>query len=432
MNSYRLYLVFIVSHFLHIPARIPVLGAIHLDLILVLLITATLFGKRAKNETSLIEKNPVEKYLRVLVIYIVISLPFVEWPGSVIHNSEEFIKAIVFFYFTVSVIDTESKLKGLMTVFLGTQIFRVYEPLYLHITEGYWGSYASMANWEFLARLAGSPNDVINPNGLAFVIVTVIPLLHFLCLRNTTRMKFLYLASLPGLLYALILTSSRSGYVALFVVMIFIFLKTERKTFFIVMATVAGTGALSVMDANQLDRLHSIYQSDTKNSSTAEGRIDGIKSDFLVALSRPIVGHGLGTSAEANYNEAGKDQLSHNLYTQLLQELGLVGAIIFLLFLKNIFVNFYRISRADCREPDEGNYLSNLTDGMQVWLYMNLVFSLVSYGLSSYEWYFFGGLSVVIFKLAVKSENKTSAIPGRKRSSVGMNHDRAKKHRPLV
>jgi hypothetical protein len=36
---------------------------------------------------------------------------------------------------------------------------------------------------------------------------------------------------------------------------------------------------------------------------------------------------------------------------------------------------------------------------MEVWLAMNVVFSLVSYGLSSYEWYLFGGLSVVLRRL---------------------------------
>jgi hypothetical protein len=39
---------------------------------------------------------------------------------------------------------------------------------------------------------------------------------------------------------------------------------------------------------------------------------------------------------------------------------------------------------------------------MQVWLAMNIVFSFASYGLSSYEWYLFGGLSVVLQQLASK------------------------------
>ena len=43
----------------------------------------------------------------------------------------------------------------------------------------------------------------------------------------------------------------------------------------------------------------------------------------------------------------------------------------------------------------EEGYLVYLVNSMQVWLFMNLIFSFASYGLSSYEWYLFGGLSVV-------------------------------------
>ena len=41
-----------------------------------------------------------------------------------------------------------------------------------------------------------------------------------------------------------------------------------------------------------------------------------------------------------------------------------------------------------------------MIDAMQVWLVMNVVFSFASYGLSSYEWYLFGGLSVVLQRIA--------------------------------
>src|SRR5690606_42071421 len=42
--------------------------------------------------------------------------------------------------FTALTIDTEKRLKWFIAVFVFCQIFRVLEPLYLNITQGYWGS----------------------------------------------------------------------------------------------------------------------------------------------------------------------------------------------------------------------------------------------------------------------------------------------------
>ena len=47
-------------------------------------------------------------------------------------------------------------------------------------------------------------------------------------------------------------------------------------------------------------------------------------------------------------------------------------------------------------------YLVRLVDAMQTWLLMNTLFSFASYGLSSYEWYLFAGLSVVVRRMALQ------------------------------
>jgi hypothetical protein len=46
---------------------------------------------------------------------------------------------------------------------------------------------------------------------------------------------------------------------------------------------------------------------------------------------------------------------------------------------------------------------------MQVWLVMNLVESFASYGLSSYEWYLFAGLSIVMQR--IRSQQNSDVAP---------------------
>jgi hypothetical protein len=84
----------------------------------------------------------------------------------------------------------------------------------------------------------------------------------------------------------------------------------------------------------------------------------------------------------------------------VLQELGFVGLAIFLLFLKAILTATAELRRAYA-DANTAKFLPRLVDAMQVWLWLNLLFSLASYGLSSYEWYLLGGLSLAMRRLAM-------------------------------
>ena len=61
------------------------------------------------------------------------------------------------------------------------------------------------------------------------------------------------------------------------------------------------------------------------------------------------------------------------------------------------------------------SYLMRVANAMVVWLLMNIFFSFASYGLSSYEWYLFAGLSVVTKRLAEARSTSpvatSSAVP---------------------
>lgn len=408
--GFNLYLFFMVSWFLHFGRRFPVWGQLRLDLVIVILlimVCVVVYGKRQGDNLT---GNKAWRYLRYLVIFVFFTIPFVEWPGSVVKlGLENFVKAVVFFYFTVILANTQGRLRKLVLVFILCQLFRVAEPLYLHITEGYWGSQASMwgdEGMEMMNRLAGSRYDVINPNGLAFVIVFTLPLLHFLGYTSRSY-RLLYLISLPFLIYALILTGSRSGLVALFVVVLGILAKARHKSLVVAIILCGAIVALPRLDADLKDRYLSIVSSDTKNAATAEGRLTGIERDLRVALRKPIVGHGLGTSIEATFHATGTSLRSHNLYAEIMQEIGFVGLFIFLGFMIAIARNL--IDNRQRMQARGDTYILLLNQAVLLQYIMNTVFSLFSYGLSSYAWYLLAGLSVNISLLAAQEKTEQSA-----------------------
>lgn len=387
----NLYFLFIISWFLHLGTRIPPLGAARIDLLLVLILFFLSLNKR-NNYTDI----KTSKIILFLVFYIIATVPLVQWPGSVLKfGIGNFIKAIVFYFFTIKFIDTEERLKRFLHVFIACMCFRVLEPLYLNLTSGYWGEAAYMQG-EFMQRLAGAPSDIIGANGLAFVILIIFPFLYYL---SFVAKKYLFISVILffPLVYALTLTGSRSGMLGFIIFLIFLILKSKKKIILSCLGLVVMAVIFINLSPDQQDRYLSIVDSSKKNAATSEGRVEGVKADFQVAMHRPLFGHGLGTSREANFNIGGKNQISHNLYAETAQEIGFVGLFIFLLYITSIIGNYTKTLNIMRSSATTGSrFLFEVNNSLFVWLGVNLFFSMASYGLSSFEWYLFGGISVAL------------------------------------
>jgi O-antigen ligase len=398
--AFRLYILFMFSWFLHLPTRFEALGAVRADLLLVTLIFGLILAGQDDSDQIKMDQR-TGKALWVLVVYAFVTIPLVEWPGSVLKiGFPNFFKAFVFYYFTSKLVTTEKKLRQVLVVFLCCQTLRVLEPLYLHVTIGYWGSKAHTSAWEAFDRLSGAPSDTVNPNGLAAIALTVIPLLHYLTAGKVLG-RLLYISVLPMLLWALVLTASRSGMVGLAGIFGLVWLKSRHK---ILLAAVVATAVVLVtphLSADLSDRYLSLVKKDTKNAVTANERYDGMWINLQVAMKRPLFGYGLGTSEEANWNFGGLDLPAHNLYLEVAQELGFIGLAMFVTFVCLLLGGLRAAAAALKRSKAPLPILLRLVPALQVFLGMNILFSLASYGLSQYDWYFTAGLTDVVTRLLV-------------------------------
>ena len=406
--TFFLYLYFLLDFFLRFSVRVPAYGMIRPTLLLVLALTALLVLQKEKLKGW--TKDPVIQGILVFVGYLILSLALVEWPGSVIRNNlPDFVKAVVFLFFTALIVDSEKRLKVFLIVFVGCQLVRVVEPLFLNITQGYWGDRAHLGGGEFTNRLAGAPADVINPNELGFVIVTIIPFLHYLVWPGRFKAKLFYLAVMPALLYALILTQSRGAFLALLVVAWMIFKESNRKMALIVLAIAIGIAGWSVMSSEQKDRYLSLVgMSESANTASAQGRFRGMLNEFDLAMSRPIVGHGLGTTPEAKVNVLGsRSQAAHNFYAEILIETGILGFMLFMRFLMKVYGKFRNNRKIlENAESDSGlSFYRRLNQALIAVFWMYVVYSTNYWGLSQYYWYLFAGLTIVLSRLLPKQLN---------------------------
>lgn len=393
--AFFLFMLYMVSFFIRLPARLSILGAVRFDMLLVAAIFILILLSKYKSK----DPSSISRYIIYIFVWSILTLPFASWPGTVLGSGvPDLIKATIFFYFTFKLVLNEKRLKIAVYVFLFCNTFRVLEPLILNQLYDYWGSKTSFG-WDQVNRLSGGPYDVINANGLAFVIACILPFYHYLFGGGNFRRKLVYWILAPVLLYTMTLTLSRSGLLAVGIIYGVIFLKSKKKLILASLGMAVIIVGFSTLNEVQRDRYLSIFSSDAKSSSSAEGRLSGLERDLGVALIKPVSGHGLGTSREANWNFAGSDQPSHNLWLEVFQELGLVGLVIFFLYTKEIYTRFKQTHKTINTSAEASAFMRSCLIAMQVWLVMNILFSFASYGLTSYEWYLFGGFSAVIARM---------------------------------
>jgi hypothetical protein len=413
--AFYLFCAFLITYFGRFTRRVPLLGALHFDLLfgLITLVAVVMGAQRRDRRTRQVTPrgdawtrlDPIAKRLWILFAYVIVTLPLVQWPGSVVHNLETWIKSVLFFVFVVATVDTTRKLKVLLAIYAATQVWRILEPLYMHVAWGYWGGYASIGNWEYIDRLSGSPYDIINPNGIGFVVVMTLPLLHFLVKPDTTVRRIIWAAIAIAMCYALVLSASRSGFLALVFLCLFAIWRSKHRAGWLLAGVAGAIVALSLMTALQRERYVSIWSPDAPGHGTAQGRITAVIEDFEVSLRRPLFGHGLGTSLEANAHYRGEDMPSHDLYTETAMELGYVGLILVLALIWSFLRTCWtaqQVVRATPMADERLRFLHDVASSLVVVVAVDLFFSFASYGLSEPYWYLIGGIAVVTTRLAVK------------------------------
>jgi O-antigen ligase len=407
---------FTISYFLHLTSRFQVLGQLRFDLILGAISLGAIILRQKGNVLRLEEATA--KRLNLFLLYIFLSLPLVTWPGSVFKlHLVPWIKVALFYVLVVGAVRTEKQLSLIIVVFLCCQVFRIFEPLHLHVTSGYWGDIAYSQTGGYMTglnRLSGAPHDIVNPNQLAWVIVSTIPFLFYLLWPWGLKGKLLSAALLLPSTKALLLTGSRSGLLSLGAVIFgIIWLSKNRgRNLLVSVILLLPITLLMVcqLAPDMKTRYLSIIDSSVTGADTAKGRVDALIEQLGSIRNNPLFGNGLGTSRETNWNViGGSSQITHNLYIETLQEVGIVGLALFILYIASIIKSL----RYSMRLLLEKGYTSNdwlfrLASALLVWVFMDLFYSLSCFGLTSWEWYFFGGTATACCALSKERQQVLS------------------------
>jgi len=375
-------------------ARFDFIGAIRLEKILVILAWLTLFlsGKMQAKFDSISGL--------VVLFFFWLMLSFLLSPYGDYYLARHWVgnywKLLVIYFLLLFAINDEKDIKLLITGYL--IVIALYQMhSWMDFLRG--GSYVYQQG---IKRMVGIWTGGIGAaNYYGMISMLSLPFAYFVFnITESKRVKKL-LIFYAGMTFASVFFSGTRG--ALLGVLVFVFLsmKSFKQVFksLLLLLTLVSVAYFALPDYLQYRYFGMIVEkkydfeiderADEISKTSAEDRMMGLYDGWDLALLRPALGYGPGTSPEARkevneelrYDRELNLQM-HNLYGQILAESGFVG---FFIFMMTIMVYLLRLRRLDL--PQEDNVSLQIRTFLQTVILLYLYYGMISHTLYKYYWF---------------------------------------------
>ncbi|MBM4439384.1 MAG: O-antigen ligase family protein [Candidatus Rokubacteria bacterium] len=347
------------------------------------------------------------KWVLVLAVIGVLSIPAGYWPGGSVNvYTELFGKSIAIFILIANVVDTQERFRIFVGSMIGWGAFTAINAVGNYLTGRLDPTGQRIAGYE--SPLAVNPNDLaLTMNILIGLAIGLLPVLR-------SRGKRLLLIAGMGIMVAGVIVSfSRSGFVTLGVVGAFWAARRLRERGGRALPSIALVVLVVVLavPAGYSDRLATIVHTEADTTGSADERWQTMMTAVHLIAERPVLGYGLGNNLHVSVDRGGLSREAHNAYLKLGAELGVAALVVYVLFLFSS-IGAARAVRKFFRAREDGWELGRLAGGVELALIAFAVgafFSPVPYHFYAY---YPAGLAVAIFAIAAR----VPASPARRRA----------------
>lgn len=254
-----------------------------------------------------------------------LSIPFAISPAEAWSTfNDTFIRCIVIFIVMINTVRTQARLKALLflvfvvSIWLSVGAINDYR-MGLTTVEGY--------------RIAGRGSGIFgNANDMALHLVTIVPIAVALFFGTRSLARKVVLGACAALMMAaIVLTYSRGGSIGLVVALGFLAWKIGRDRRFAVVAWafIVLMGLLVFAPGNYATRLASIFIPSLDAVGSSGMRQEILYVSIWTALRHPLFGIGMGNFHIVSVREL----VSHNAYTQVAAEMGMVALVCYTMFI---------------------------------------------------------------------------------------------------
>ncbi len=300
----------------------------------------------------------------LLGVAALLSVPLADDPNRAWLAFSDFIKVIVMFVVMINVVHSRWRLQGLLflalavSCYLSVNAFIDYSAGILK-SDGY--------------RIVGVIGNMFsNPNDLALHLVTIAPIAVGLMLGSRRIvLKIIYIACALAMIGTITLTYSRGGFLGLAAAAVFLSWRLARRQRVLTLAFTLVAISLFIVLApgGYGERVAGIVG---RTDGSAIARTDDLKRSVIVMVRHPVFGVGINNYALRSNNAAA----THNAYTQVGAEIGILGLILYILFVITPFKRLRQIERETLE--------SRRTEARFYYLAVGLQASLIGYMVSSF------------------------------------------------
>lgn len=319
--------------------------------------------------------------------------------------NDTLLKAVIFFVVMVNAVRTQRRLRWMIFLALVAGLLMCASSLGGFEAEGY-RARAKVRN------MFGEPNAM----ALHLAMMTPIAAALLLGTRNVLK-KLFYGASILLMVVGTLATFSRGGFLALACACAVLAWKLGRRNRLLVVLLMAFAllVAVALAPGGYGERLASIFDSSRDLEGSATARQALLLLSVKVALLHPLLGVGIGNFSILSI----KGQVTHNAYTQVASEMGMLALAAYVMFIIAAYKRLRRIERETFAEKRRSQFY---------YLAVGLQASLVGYMVGSfflsvaYEWnlYFLVGYGVCLHRLyEADAASKTVAPTGGSGDGLG-------------
>jgi len=374
----------------------PILQTIKFELILGLGgLIVVLVKTQAFNKLSY-SYNAVNKYFYLLLVSMLVSF-LVAWDYAYSWDIKlyDFIKVVLMYFMIVMSIENKKDLKIFFYIFISLFIYLAYEPVFYFlmgtggIEEMYGEIYVSSAG-----ILSGHVALANNMNQM-------IPIVFYLFLAEKNKyLRAILLLALLFFFIALVGSKSRGGIAGFLFIMAAITYFSENR----LRMGIIGAVAVLILFALNPDLGATFERID---STASQGRFIGLIHGLEMVLKGNILGVGPGCYLIARSYYFSYYMESHNIYGQVLGDLGIPGVIVTFFFIKHVFKNLIETKNRLDENDKKYSFLFYLSLGIQVSLIVRLFVSMGSHGLYYFYWYVLAAVSIALYSIADADTFKT-------------------------
>ncbi|MCX6826814.1 MAG: O-antigen ligase family protein [candidate division Zixibacteria bacterium] len=397
-------IVYLIVFMIRPGETYPILDTIRLELILgALLVFVTLLKNKHRYGSFTVPDSRLNKDFLLLIGAMCLSLTFSACKDCTITSIVNMLKLGIFYLLIILQLDSRKRWEAFLWIFFIINAITAIDIVY--------GFYHGQAVFnQGLNRAEGGSSIMDNFNSLAITMNTLIPFTYYLFLYYKISWKKVLMGLMMVLFFwTMILTGSRGGLVGFLAILGFIWWQSRHKLVMGMALVFFLVGGWMNLGEESKARYSSIL--DDNLDASSENRVKAWKDGLELFVTHPLTGVGAGAFAWARVERFGAYLQPHNLYIQVLTELGFIGTFVFIMLMTDIFKINRRIIKIVQTRGSPNALLEPFASATIISCLSLLVTGMFAHSAYRYTWYLLAALTVVSQQFARKEPGESAAVP---------------------